>query len=331
MSTLSTEPMRKRDVVVQHLRQLLRLVIVSALVASTMVAYHVATGRPLTSRNYEIVLFMLVALVAASILIAFNFKVWHLALPINAGVLLLTPTVLGHEVSGWLFASVLITTMLFLGASCLYAQWCQEKWWKETGTKDIYTPFEPFLENPRPPEKRPFRITPLSKAERLVIVYPTYASIFALMSAAKKAWTLEEVERLELEIMNRGAWDLYTRLEHKQYRQTAKGPLDTRDNLTKWLEKRVKRWLESGYTDPKQRLRLLSSAQIVLGSLLVGLPVFFMTCIGVGNMMPAPLITPRVAAFLPPFALFIAFAEVHVGLRLYGVSTVLRARIKADA
>lgn len=208
MSAISTDMAAKRDTVIARLKQLLRLVMITGLAMLAMVVFHLPTGQPATDTRHGVVLLMLVALFAASIPIAFHFSFWYLAPPLNVCALFLSPVVLEHGVSGWLFAAVLIATLLFLGAVCIYADTQQEKWWQEAGWP--YEPFRPFLENPVLPEQQPFRITPLSKTERLVIAHPARASIFELMNAAQKAWTWEDVDRLEHEIAKRGAWGLYT-------------------------------------------------------------------------------------------------------------------------
>ena len=44
MSTLSTEPMRKRNVIIEHVRQLLRLLIITGIVVLALSAFYVALG-----------------------------------------------------------------------------------------------------------------------------------------------------------------------------------------------------------------------------------------------------------------------------------------------
>ena len=219
---------------------------------------------------------------AASILIAFHFSFWYLALPLNAGALFLSPVVLEYDVGGWLFAAVFTVVLLFLGAVCLYADRQQETWWREVD--GLYRPFRPFLEDPVRPEQQPFRITPLSKAERLVIAHPARASIFELMNAARKAWTWEEVDRLEHEIAKRGAWGLYTQLEGKQYRRTAAEPLDTRNRLTRWAHERLEAWLEWRYPDPVRRSTFLHVIVSFLSLLAMALPVTSFIVITLGSV-----------------------------------------------
>ena len=279
MSATSTDMAAKRDTVITRLKQLLRLVMITAL---AMVVVHLPTGQPATDTSHGVVLIMLVALFAASILIAFHFSFWYLAPPLNAAALLLSPVVLEHGVSGWLFAAVFITTLLFLGAVCLYADAQQEKWWQEAGSP--HEPFRPFLESPVLPEQQPFRITPLSKTERLVIAHPARASIFELMNAARKAWTWEDVDRLEHEIAKRGAWGLYTQLEGRQYRRTAAEPLDTRNRLTRWAQKRLEAWREWRYQDPVSRSAFLHVNLSFLNLLAMALPVASFTVITLGSV-----------------------------------------------
>ena len=232
--------------------------------------------------QYRVVLLMLVAVFAASILIAFHFSFWYLALPLNAGALLLSPVVLEYDVGGWLFAAVFTVALLFLGAVCLYADRQQETWWREVD--GLYRPFRPFLEDPVRPEQQPFRITPLSKAERLVIAHPARASIFELMNAARKAWTWEEVDRLEHEIAKRGAWGLYAQLEGKQYRRTAARPLDTRNRLTRWAHERLEAWLEWRYQDPVRRSTFLHVTVSFLSLLVMALPVTSFISVTLGSV-----------------------------------------------
>lgn len=282
MSATSTDMAAKRDTVISRLKQLSRLVMITGLGMLAMVVFHLPTGQPATDISHGVVLLMLVALFAASLLIAFHFSFWYLAPPLNAAALFLSPVVLEHGVRGWLFAAVFITTLLFLGAVCMYADAQQEKWWQEADGP--YEPFRPFLENPVRPEQQPFRITPLSKAERLVIAHPARASIFELMNAARKAWTWEEVDRLEHEIAKRGAWGLYTQLEGKQYRRTAARPLDTRNRLTRWAHERLEAWLEWRDQDPVRRSTFLHVTVSFLSLLAMALPVTGFTSVTLGSV-----------------------------------------------
>ncbi len=59
MSTPSTEPMRKRDVVIEHVRQLLRLLFISGIVALALSAFYVALG--LTALVLHFALFLMLA------------------------------------------------------------------------------------------------------------------------------------------------------------------------------------------------------------------------------------------------------------------------------
>lgn len=59
MSTPSTEPMRKRDVVIEHICQLLRLLIISGIVALALSAFYVALG--LTALILHFALFIVLA------------------------------------------------------------------------------------------------------------------------------------------------------------------------------------------------------------------------------------------------------------------------------
>lgn len=59
MSTLSIEPMRKRDVVVEHVRQLLRLLLISGIVALALSAFYIALG--LTALLLHFALFLVLA------------------------------------------------------------------------------------------------------------------------------------------------------------------------------------------------------------------------------------------------------------------------------
>jgi hypothetical protein len=59
MSTPSTEPMRKRDVVVEHVRQLLRLLLIAGIVALALSAFYVALG--LTALLLHFALFIVLA------------------------------------------------------------------------------------------------------------------------------------------------------------------------------------------------------------------------------------------------------------------------------
>lgn len=282
MSAISTDMAVRRDAVIAHLKQLLRLVAITALAMLAMVVFHLPTGQPATDTSHGVVLLMLVALFAASLLIAFHFSFWYLAPPLNVCALFLSPVVLEHSVSGWLFAAVLIATLLFLGAVCMYADAQQEKWWREAGWP--YEPFRPFLENPVLPEQQPFRIIPLSKAERLVIAHPAHASIFELMNAARKAWTWEEVERLEHEIAKRGAWGPHTQLEGRQYRITAAEPLGTRNRLTRWAQKHLEAWLEWRYQDRVSRSAFLHVNLSFLNLLAMSFPVASFTVITLGSV-----------------------------------------------
>lgn len=282
MSAISTSVAAKRAAVITRLKQLSRLVMITGLGMLAMVVFHLPTGQPATATSHGVVLLMLVALFAASIPIAFHLSFWYLAPPLNVCALLLSPVVLEHDVGGWLFAAVLIATLLFLGAVCMYTDAQQKKWWQEADGP--YEPFRPFLENPVRPEQQPFRITPLSKAERLVIAHPARASIFELMNAARKAWTWEEVDRLEHEIAKRGAWGLYTQLEGKQYRRTAAEPLDTRNRLTRWAHERLEAWLEWRYQDPVRRSTFLHVTVSFLSLLVMALPVTSFTSVTLGSV-----------------------------------------------
>lgn len=59
MSTPSTEPMRKRDEVVEYLRQLLRLLLITGIVVLALSAFYVALG--LTSLLLHSILFIMLA------------------------------------------------------------------------------------------------------------------------------------------------------------------------------------------------------------------------------------------------------------------------------
>lgn len=59
MSTPSTEPMRKRDVVVEHVHQLLRLLLIAGIVALALSAFYVALG--LTELVLHFALFLVLA------------------------------------------------------------------------------------------------------------------------------------------------------------------------------------------------------------------------------------------------------------------------------
>ena len=59
MSTPSTELMRKRDVVVEHVRQLLRLLIITGIVTLALSAFYVALG--LTALVLHFALFIVLA------------------------------------------------------------------------------------------------------------------------------------------------------------------------------------------------------------------------------------------------------------------------------
>jgi hypothetical protein len=59
MSTPSTEPMRKRDVVVEHVHQLLRLLLIAGIVALALSAFYVALG--LTALLLHFALFIVLA------------------------------------------------------------------------------------------------------------------------------------------------------------------------------------------------------------------------------------------------------------------------------
>jgi hypothetical protein len=138
MSATSTDMAAKRDTVIARLKQLLRLVMITALAMLALVVFHLPTGQPATDTSHGVVLLVLVALFAASIPIAFHFSFWYLAPPLNAAALFLSPTVLEHDVGRWLFAAVLIATLLFLGAVCMCADAQQENWWQEAGWPHEY-------------------------------------------------------------------------------------------------------------------------------------------------------------------------------------------------
>ena len=312
MSVISTSVAVKRDTVIAHLKQLSRLVMITGLAVLAMVVFHLPTGQPATGTSHGVVLLMLVALFAASTLIAFHFSFWYLAPPLNAAALFLSPVVLEHDIGGWLFAAVFIATLLFLGAVCLYADAQQEKWWQEAGWP--YEPFRPFLENPVLPERQPFRITRLSKTERLVIAHPARASIFELMNAARKAWTAEDVDRLEHEIMRRGAWGLYTQLEGGPYRRTAAEPLDTRNRLTRWAHERLEAWLEWRYRDPVRRSAFLHVTLSFLDLLAMSFPVTSLIVITLGSVA-ASRSGASATAVVSSFWLLIAATVLVVWLR----------------
>ena len=59
MSTPSIEPMRKRDVIVELVRQLLRLLIITGIVALALSAFYVALG--LTALVLHFALFLMLA------------------------------------------------------------------------------------------------------------------------------------------------------------------------------------------------------------------------------------------------------------------------------
>lgn len=59
MSTPSTEPMRKRDVIVEHVRQLLSLLLIAGIVALALSAFYVALG--LTALLLHVALFIVLA------------------------------------------------------------------------------------------------------------------------------------------------------------------------------------------------------------------------------------------------------------------------------
>ena len=312
MSAISTDMAAKRDIVIARLEQLLRLVMITGSAMLAMVVFHLPTGQPATGTSHGVVLLMLVALFAASTLIAFHFSFWYLAPPLNAAALFLSPVGLEHDIGGWLFAAVLIATLLFLGAVCLHVDAQQEKWWQEAGWP--YEPFRPFLENPVRPEQQPFRITPLSKTERWVIVHPAHASIFELMNAAQKAWTWEDVDRLEQEIMKRGAWGLYTQLEGRPYRRTAAGPLDTRNRPTRWAHERLEAWLEWRDQDHVSRSAFLHVTVSFLNLLAMALPVTSFMVLTLGSVA-ASRSGASATAVIFSFWLLIAATVLVVWLR----------------
>lgn len=59
MSTPSTEPVRKRDEVVEYLRQLLRLLLIAGIVVLALSAFYVALG--LTALLLHSILFIMLA------------------------------------------------------------------------------------------------------------------------------------------------------------------------------------------------------------------------------------------------------------------------------
>ena len=321
MSAISTDMAARRDAIISRLKQLLRLVMITGLAMLAMVVFHLPTGQPATGTSYGVVLLMLVALFAASIPIAFHFSFWYLAPPLNAAALFLSPVVLEHDVGGWLFAAVFIATLLFLGAACIYADAQQEKWWQEAGWPS--EPFRPFLEDPVRPEQQPFRITPLSKAERLVIAHPARASIFELMNAAQKAWTWEDVERLEHEIMKRGAWGPYSQLEGKQYGRTAARPLDTRNRLTRWAHERLEAWLQWRYRDPVRRSAFLHVTLSFLNLLAMSFPVTSFIVITLGSVA-ASRSGASATAVISSFWLLIAATVIVVWLRSLFIAVLMR-------
>ncbi len=321
MSAISTDVAAKRDIVIARLKQLSRLLMITGLAMLAMVVFHLPTGQPATSTSHGVVLLMLMALFAASLLIAFHFSFWYLAPPLNAGTLFLSPVVLEHDVGGWLFAAVFIAALLFLGAVCVYADREQEKWWREADGP--YEPFRPFLENPVRPEQQPFRITPLSKAERLVIAHPARASIFELMNAARKAWTAEEVDRLEHEIMRRGAWGLYTQLERGPYRRTAAEPLDTRNRLTRWAENRLEAWLELRIQNPVRRSIFLHVTLSFLDLLAMSFPATSVIVITLGSV-GASRSGASATAVVSSFWLLIAATVLVVWLRSLLIAVLMR-------
>ena len=321
MSAPTTSVAVKRDAVIARLKQLSRLVMITGLAMLAMVVFRLPTGQPATDTSHGVVLLMLVAVFAASILIAFHFSFWYLAPPLNAAALFLSLVVLERDVGGWLFAAVLIATLLFLGAACIYADWQQETWWREADGP--YRPFQPFLENPVRPEQQPFRITPLSKMERLVVAHPAHASIFELMNAARKAWTLEDVERLEHEIAKRGAWGLYTQLEGRPYRRTAARPLDTRNRLTRWAHERLEAWLEWRIQDPVRRSIFLCITLSFLNLLAMSFPVASFIVITLGSVA-ASRSGASANAVVASFWLLIAATVLVVWLRSLFTAVLVR-------
>ena len=128
-----------------------------------------------------------------------------------------------------------------------------------------------------------------------MIKYPAHASIFGLMDAAKKAWTMYDVQRLELEIAKRGAWDLYIQLEGSAYRRTAVDVLDTRPPWLRRTEDRLELWLESRFNDQERFehfLKVAPTVSIALALvLLLGSAALFATMyLHTGAAEPAPFL-----------------------------------------
>lgn len=150
-----------------------------------------------------------------------------------------------------------------------------------------------------------------------------HASILELMNAARKAWTWEEVDRLEHEITKRGAWGLYTQLEGKQYRRTAKEPLDTRNRLTKWAHERLEAWLEWRYQDPMRRSAFLHVTVSFLSLLVMALPVASFTVITLGSV-EASRTGASANGVICSFWLLIAATVLVVSLRSLFIAVLVR-------
>ncbi len=194
MNVASTDVLSKCNTIFARLKKLLRFVALTGLAMLAMIAVYLATDQPITRSGCGIASFMLVMLTAASV---FNFDWWFVGPLLNVGALFSTPALLGREFSASLVALVGVVGLVSIAAALGYTALRRRRWEEEAGTPPDQRSGM-FLEAPVPPEKRRFRITHLGRAERSVIKYPTHASIFGLMNAAKKAWTMYDVQRLEL-------------------------------------------------------------------------------------------------------------------------------------
>lgn len=284
MNASSTDVLQKRNAVVARLQHLLRFVVITGTAILAIFALYLFTDPLITKSGSSVVFFMLVALTAASVFIAFNFDGWFFGHLLNTGALFSTPTLLGRDLNTWFVAAVIVGSLLSFVAALVHSARRQERWYEQASTpkaqrSDLFLVVVP-------PEKRRFGITLLSRAERFVIKYPEHASIFELMGAAKKAWTLDDVKRLEVEIAERGAWVLYTRLEGSEYQKTGAGAPDTRNRVTRWAEGQVVKWLESRYRDHARRRQFLASAQAHLPNISLGVLLLSLVMIGTAVAWP---------------------------------------------
>ena len=86
------------------------------------------------------------------------------------------------------------------------------------------------------------------------------------------------MKRLEVEIVKRGAWDLYTQLEGSAFRKTVAGVPDTRPPWLKNAEDRLETWLERRLKRSERLKRFLQVAPTVLFMLS---PLLLLGCVAV--------------------------------------------------